>query len=68
MDELKLKFGKMVASIEKPINKSTKYNKAMKCKNNTNCNTKELFQHFVDYNVLQQTHKIFCRELFFSGG
>ena len=35
MDEWKLKSGKMVASIEKPIHKSSKNNKAMKCTNNT---------------------------------
>jgi len=51
MDELNLKSGKMVASIEKPINKSSKNNKAMKYMNNTNSNTEEIFQHFIDYNL-----------------
>jgi len=41
MDELNLKVGKMVASIEKTIKKSSKNNKAMKSKNNTNCNTEK---------------------------
>jgi len=51
MNELKLKSDKMVASIEKPINKSSKNNKALMCTNNTNCNNKEIFEHSIDYNL-----------------
>jgi len=51
MEELKLKFGKMVATIAKTIKKSSKNNKAMKSKNNSNCNIQETYQHFVDCNL-----------------
>ena len=68
MDELKLKSGKMVASIEKPINKSSKNNKAMKCTNDTNCNTKEKFQHFSDYNLfITDSQTILSGTIFFGG-
>ena len=48
MEELKLKFGKMAETIAKTIKKRSKNNKAMKSKNNSNCNTQEIFQHFID--------------------
>ena len=68
MDELKLKSGKMVASIKKPINKSSKNNKAMKCTNNTNCNTKEIFQHFIDYNLFTtDSQQTLSGTIFFGG-
>jgi len=36
-------------------------------KKNTNCNTKEIFQHFIDYNLFRTDSQNILSETIFSG-